>query len=104
MMNAERAKRNQRIASLLIEYIHGSAWRSAGSRTRMDQLINGSFMRSMPPALVKAHAKLDRAVDRCYRPQVFENDRQRVEFLFALYEKLSAPLIPAEKKTRRKKS
>lgn len=59
---------------------------------------------AMPPALVKAHAKLDRAVDICYRPQVFENDRQRVEFLFALYEKLSAPLIPAEKKTRRKKS
>jgi len=58
----------------------------------------------MPPALVKAHAKLDRAVDICYRPQVFENDRQRVEFLFALYEKLTAPLIPAEKKTRRRKS
>ena len=52
---------------------------------------------SMPPALVKAHADLDRAVDLCYRPQPFESDRQRVEFLFALYEKLTAPLLPAAK-------
>src|SRR5208337_1307771 len=51
-----------------------------------------------PPALVKAHADLDRAVDRCYRSQPFENDRQRVEYLFALYEKLTSPLIPSAKK------
>ena len=54
----------------------------------------------MPPALVKAHAELDRAVDLCYRPQSFDNDRQRVEHLFALYEKLIAPLLPAAKKAR----
>ncbi|MBI3026172.1 MAG: class I SAM-dependent DNA methyltransferase [Candidatus Tectomicrobia bacterium] len=58
---------------------------------------------AMPPALVKAHAGLDRAVDLCYRPRPFESDRQRVEHLFALYEKLTAPLIPASKKGRRKK-
>lgn len=56
-----------------------------------------------PPALVKAHTELDRAVDLCYRPQPFLNDRQRVEHLFALYEKLTAPLIAATKKGRRKK-
>lgn len=55
---------------------------------------------SMPPALVKAHAALDRAVELCYRPQPFANDRQRVEFLFGLYEKLTAPLLPAAKKPR----
>ena len=55
---------------------------------------------AMPPALVKAHAALDRAVDRCYRPQPFDNDRQRVEHLFALYEKLTSPLLPAAKKSR----
>jgi hypothetical protein len=55
----------------------------------------------MPPALVEAHADLDRAVDLCYRPQPFQNDRQRVEYLFALYEKLTAPLLPAAKKPRR---
>jgi hypothetical protein len=50
---------------------------------------------AMPPALVKAHAKLDRAVDRCYRPETFDTERQRVEFLFSLYEKLAAPLLGA---------
>ncbi|MGC2751317.1 MAG: type IIL restriction-modification enzyme MmeI, partial [Candidatus Acidiferrum sp.] len=58
---------------------------------------------AMPPVLVKAHADLDRAVDLCYRPQPFQNDRQRVEHLFALYEKLTAPLIAPAKKSRRKK-
>ncbi|HLK52877.1 MAG TPA: DNA methyltransferase, partial [Candidatus Angelobacter sp.] len=57
---------------------------------------------SMPPVLVKAHAQLDRAVDLCYRPQPFENDRQRVEYLFALYEKFAAPLLPQSPKRRRK--
>ena len=57
---------------------------------------------AMPPALVKAHADLDRAVDLCYRPQPFQSDRQRVEYLFALYEKLTAPLLPAGKEARRR--
>ena len=55
---------------------------------------------TMPPDLVKAHADLDRAVDQCYRPQPFTSDRQRVEFLFALYERLSTPLLPEKKKRR----
>jgi len=55
---------------------------------------------TMPPDLVKAHADLDRAVDRCYRSAPFTSDRQRVEFLFALYESLTAPLLPMEKKER----
>jgi hypothetical protein len=58
---------------------------------------------AMPRALVTAHAELDRAVDLCYRPQPFQNDRQRVEHLFALYEKLTAPLIATVKEGRRKK-
>jgi hypothetical protein len=56
---------------------------------------------SMPADLVKAHADLDRAVDRCYRAAPFTSDRQRVEFLFALYESITAPLLPAEKPKRR---
>jgi hypothetical protein len=56
---------------------------------------------TMPPSLVRAHAHLDRAVDLCYRSQPFDNDRRRVEFLFALYEKLITPLIPPSKKRRR---
>jgi hypothetical protein len=45
---------------------------------------------AMPAKLVKAHATLDRAVDRCYRAQPFASDRQRVEFVFASYEQLSS--------------
>lgn len=59
---------------------------------------------TMPPALVKAHADLDRAVDRCYRKEPFPSDRARVEHLFALYEKLTAPLVRYEKPKRNAKS
>ena len=58
---------------------------------------------TMPPRLVKAHADLDRAVDLCYRPQPFPSERARVEFLFALYERLTAPLFPAAKPRRAKR-
>jgi hypothetical protein len=57
---------------------------------------------SMPPVLAKAHADLDRAVDRCYRIELFLTDRQRVEYLFGLYEQLTTPLVREGKKTRRK--
>jgi hypothetical protein len=59
---------------------------------------------SMPPMLVKAHAALDRAVDKCYRPEPFTSERQRVEHLFALYEKLTAPLLPASPKKKARKA
>ena len=57
---------------------------------------------AMPPAVVQAHADLDRAVELCYRPQAFQNDRQRVEYLFSLYQKLVTPLIAAPKKGKKK--
>ena len=49
---------------------------------------------AMPGALYRAHTALDKAVDRCYRPQPFTSERQRLEFLFNLYEQLIAPLAP----------
>ncbi len=57
---------------------------------------------TMPPALVKAHADLDRAVELCYRKEPFKSDRERVEFLFGLYEKLTAPLVPPPRGRKRK--
>jgi len=51
----------------------------------------------MPAPLLQAHQDLDRAVDRCYRPEPFPSDRHRVEYLFALYEKLTVPLVAASK-------
>jgi hypothetical protein len=48
---------------------------------------------TMPPALVKAHQELDKAVDLCYRPQPFPNETKRIEYLFDLYEKYTAGLF-----------
>jgi hypothetical protein len=45
---------------------------------------------TMPTALQKAHRKLDRAVDRCYRKRKFNSDRDRLEHLFSLYEKYTS--------------
>jgi len=56
---------------------------------------------TMPANLRKAHAALDTAVDRLYRRTPFESDRDRVEHLFGLYEKLVNPLSDAEKQNRR---
>ena len=52
---------------------------------------------TMPPALARAHQALDRAVDKCYRPQPFATELARLEFLFGLYQQLSAPLLPKKK-------
>ncbi|MBS1633029.1 MAG: class I SAM-dependent DNA methyltransferase, partial [Bacteroidetes bacterium] len=57
---------------------------------------------TMPPALVKAHQQLDKAVDLCYRPQPFPNETKRIEFLFELYDRYTAGLFTKEKKGRKK--
>ena len=59
---------------------------------------------TMPPELTKAHTDLDRAVERCYRPEPFHSDRERVEHLFRLYEQLTAPLLPASPRTKVRRS
>jgi hypothetical protein len=62
---------------------------------------------TMPPDLVKAHEQLDKAVEQCYRSKPFEADRERVEYLFQLYEQLTAPLTAQAdkpKRTRKKKT
>jgi hypothetical protein len=56
---------------------------------------------TMPANLRKAHAALDTAVDRLYRRAPFDSDRDRVEHLFGLYEKLVNPLSDAEKQNKR---
>jgi len=47
---------------------------------------------TMPANLRRAHAALDLAVDRLYRPTPFATDRDRVEHLFGRYEALVNPL------------
>jgi hypothetical protein len=63
---------------------------------------------TMPPALLKAHQKLDTAVDAAYQPsggkKAYVSDAERVTFLFELYQRITS-LLPAQadKKTRKTK-
>ena len=54
---------------------------------------------TMPPALLKAHQKLDTAVDKAYESQggkkSYKSDAERVAFLFDLYQRLTS-LLPAD--------
>lgn len=58
---------------------------------------------TMQAELLKAHQDLDRAVDRCYRPEPFPSDRRRVEYLFVLSEKITAPLVAAAKPAKKRR-
>jgi hypothetical protein len=52
---------------------------------------------AMPPELVKAHQKLDKAVEAAYG-RAFASDSERVAYLFELYQKLSGELFVDPKK------
>jgi len=60
---------------------------------------------AMPRHLLEAHHALDRAVDRLYRGPAFTSDRERVEHLFGMYERLVmpglAPVLPEPPPRRR---
>ncbi len=56
---------------------------------------------TMPPALVKAHQQLDKAVDLCYRPQPFASEAKRIEYLFELYDQYTAGMFVVQKKKRK---
>ena len=58
----------------------------------------------MPPNLRRAHQALDRAVDRLYPHAGFASERERVEHLFMLYEKMQTPLeLAARGKSKRRR-
>ncbi len=42
----------------------------------------------MPEGLQLAHHNLDMYIEKCYRDKPFENDEERLEYLFRLYEKM----------------
>jgi hypothetical protein len=52
---------------------------------------------TMIPELVKAHQKLDKAVEKAYGRE-FDDDTQRVAYLFELYQTLSGELFKDGKK------
>jgi hypothetical protein len=64
---------------------------------------------TMPPALLKAHQKLDTAVDAAYHPsggkKTYASDAERVAFLFELYQRITCLLpVTGTKKTLKSKS
>jgi hypothetical protein len=78
--------------------------RSAFPASTLDDLYDAD---SMPPSLRRAHDALDKAVDKLYRRSSFAFERERVEHLFALYERASAPLAsppPTSSKRKRRRS
>lgn len=44
---------------------------------------------TMPDDLREAHHRLDLAIERCYRPEPFTSDEERLEYLFKLYVKMT---------------
>ncbi len=61
----------------------------------------------MPANLRKAHDANDKAVDQLYRKEPFKSDRERVEFLLARYEQITAPalaLAAQKPKSKRRKT
>ncbi len=61
---------------------------------------------TMPPALLKAHQKLDTAVDAAYQAsggkKAYVSDAERVAFLFELYQRITSLLPAATAKKKRK--
>jgi hypothetical protein len=53
---------------------------------------------TMPADLAKAHQNLDRAVDAAYGRRGFESSVERMNFLFDLYKKYTAPLFVKKKR------
>ena len=97
----------QRILDLRVELGDGRAGFLPARRSKLGHCSLADLYDPlvMPAVLAKAHAELDCAVDAAYRPQPFASQRQRVEHLFALYEKLTAPLaVVTQRRGRDRKS
>ena len=60
---------------------------------------------TMPPALLRAHQRLDAAVDKAYQaaggPKAYAGDAERVAFLFTLYQCITSLLPAASSKPAR---
>jgi hypothetical protein len=62
---------------------------------------------TMPPELLKAHQKLDAAVDKAFErsggKKSYKSDAERVAFLFELYQKYTS-LLPSDKPKPKRRS
>lgn len=48
---------------------------------------------TMPVSLRRAHVAVDKAVDKLYQRKPFTSEHERLQLLFAMYEKMKTPLI-----------
>jgi hypothetical protein len=64
------------------------SWR--GSATSRRPSPSFTILTRCLPACLAAHQALDAAVEKCYRTKPFTSDEERLEYLFALYEKMTA--------------
>lgn len=62
--------------------------------------------KTMPAGLKQTHKELDEAIERIYRLGPFQNDAERLEYLFKLYEEMTKKdtLFAVQKKMKTKKS
>ncbi len=58
----------------------------------------------MPKGLKNAHEELDRAIEQCYRLQLFTTDTERLEYLFKMYEEMTKNGTLFEKQKKPKKT
>jgi hypothetical protein len=89
-------KKNEAIEAAAKEVLNA---RSAHAGASLADLYDPD---SMPADLVKAHRKLDAAVDAAYGYKGAATDAARVAFLFGLYQQRTS-LLPPEKTHRRHK-
>jgi len=75
---AQKQELERHVLSVLTE-------REKNSEKTIAQLYDPN---KMPQGLRDVHLLLDLAIERCYRSKPFENDIERLEFLFKLYEQM----------------
>ena len=61
-------------------------WRDEHYDMTLGEMYNPE---TMPEDLREVHCRLDLAVERCYRPEPFASDEERLECLFKLYVKMT---------------
>ena len=91
-VSAERLQRLEPYADAVL------AARAAHPNATLADLYDPDLM---PVELRRAHRGLDSAVDRFYRRSPFSSDRERVEYLLGLYEKMMVPLAASATPRRR---
>lgn len=77
------AEQKAKIAELAEEVI---VVRAAHSEMTLGEMYNPE---TMPLDLRTAHRGLDAEVERCYRPEPFSTDEERLEYLFKAYERMT---------------